>query len=271
MREGDRLRRRYCRNPSTRKQAVSELADVLQRLLRDGRRTLAGFDFPNAYPKGFAKKAGFHGPAWRAVWDGLAALAEDGPDNANNRFAVGEELNRRLSGSDYPFWGHPHQHSYAHLPPKPAATPEQAGLPARRLCEAYLPQTKTCWQLAYNGSVGGQALLGIPAQRALRHHPALAADTRVWPFETGLAARQDGRIILAEVYPSILPVSPKPGEVKDALQVCTTARAFARRDRDGLLAKDLAGPDDLSLAERRLVEREEGWILGAGTFRGARQ
>ena len=28
----------------------------------------------------------------------------------------------------------------------------------------------------------------------------------------------------------------------------------------------LAGPDELSRAERRLIEREEGWILGAGTF-----
>lgn len=39
-----------------------------------------------------------------------------------------------------------------------------------------------------NGSVGSQALLGIPHLPALRNDEVLAPVSRVWPFETGLAA-----------------------------------------------------------------------------------
>ena len=46
-------------------------------------------------------------PPWRAVWDEIAGLIEDGEDNRNNRFAVAAELNRRVSGGRFPFWGCP--------------------------------------------------------------------------------------------------------------------------------------------------------------------
>ncbi|MDP6344795.1 MAG: cobalamin biosynthesis protein CbiG [Alphaproteobacteria bacterium] len=267
-RTGDRLRRRRLENPSTRRQAYEEIAKILVRGIGRGRRILAGFDFPNAYPAGFAAAAGFSGRPWRAVWDGLAGLIRDGADNGNNRFAVAAELNRRISGGPFPFWGCPAGRQNRHLSArKGAATVIE--LAERRQCEAWLPRTQPCWKLYTTGSVGGQALVGIPVLRRLRDHSALAGRIRVWPFETGLQPQRrsdGGGVVLAEVYPSILAVTVAPGQIKDAVQVATVARHLARRDTAGALSADLAGPDELSRAERRLIEREEGWILGAGTF-----
>jgi len=64
-----------------------------------------------------------------------------------------------------------------------------------------------------------------------------------------------GRVIHAEIYPSLIKASPRPGEARDSAQVRTLAEHFALRDRSGDLAADFAAPD----AE---VWREEGWILG---------
>jgi len=54
--------------------------------------------------------------------------------------------------------------------------------------------------------------------------------------------------------------------VKDAVQVETTARVLAAWDGDGTLPRHFAGPATLTAVERRIIEREEGWILGAGTM-----
>lgn len=269
LRAGGRLDRVALENPSTRQAALAALSGLLVEQVGQGRRVLAGFDFPNAYPQGFAAAAGFPGRPWRAVWDGLAGLIEDGPDNANNRFAVAAGLNRRICGGPGPFWGCPPRQAGPTLTPKKPPTTGRV-LPDRRLCEAFVPSTQPCWKLYTIGSVGGQALVGIPVKRALRDHPDLASATRVWPFETGLAAPWETApgVVLAEVYPSIVPVRPAMGEVKDALQVEAIARLFADRDAQGLLADDLTGPDSLTAAERYLIESEEGWILGAGTCAG---
>jgi len=268
QRRAGRLKVVALENPPFRAEALARLRARLVALVDDGSRVLAGFDFPNDYPHGFAARAGFAGagdvPPWRAVWDGLAALIEDAADNANNRFEVAAALNQRISGGELPFWGHPHQHRYPGLPPRPAGPPEQVGLPTRRVCERFVPRAKTCWQLAYSGGVGSQSLLGIPVQRALRDDPALAAAARVWPFETGLTVpARSAMVVLAEVYPSLFGVGPRAD--RDRWQVENTARMLARRDGRGLLARDLAGPAALSARERTLVEREESWILGAGT------
>jgi precorrin-8X/cobalt-precorrin-8 methylmutase len=262
-RAGGGLRVAALANPATRAQARAEIADLLA---RTSGRVLAGFDFPNAYPQGFARAVGFAGRPWRAVWDGLAHLIEDDAGNRNNRFEVAKALNRRVSGGPFPFWG-----CHAAFAGPELSTRRPAGygnglLAERRLCEAYVPRTQPCWKLAYTGSVGSQALTGIPVKRALRRHPALAEASRVWPFETGLGVPANGRIVLAEVYPSLAPLALGQGEVKDERQVSAAARFFAARDEAGLLALDLAGPAALSTAERRLVQREEGWLLGAGTL-----
>lgn len=266
-RDRGELRQQALANPPTREAAGAELLALLQGLIADGRRVLVGFDFPNAYPAGFAAVAGFPGPPWRGIWDGLAGLLEDGPDNANNRFQLAAELNRRIAGGGFPFWGHPHQHAgrYPGLAPlKPAGYGLAGRLAERRLCERHVPRTKPCWQLAGNGSVGGQALTGIPAKRRLWR--ALAPAAAVWPFETGLAPAREPAVVLAEVYPSLADFAAERHPVKDARQVLAAARLLAARDASGQLAEDLTGPAELTAAERRLVEREEGWILGAGTF-----
>lgn len=259
------LRQRALVNPSTRFQAARQIEALLASWSARGLRILAGFDFPNAYPAGFAQAAGFAGAPWRAVWDGLAGLIEDGEDNANNRFGAAGRLNARISGGHYPFWGHHPAHRYDNLGPRKPRL-NDAALSERRLCERFVRSAKPCWQLYGNGSVGGQALLGIPVQRGLRDAPLLAGRIRVWPFETGLRAPEPapGDIVLTEVYPSMFGIGPREG--RDRWQVRNTARWLARRDDAGLLAADFAGPEALTASERRLIEAEEGWILGAGTF-----
>jgi precorrin-8X/cobalt-precorrin-8 methylmutase len=267
-RTGSGIRRRLLANPATRWQARDEIAEILKSLAAKQRRVLAGFDFPNGYPAGFAKSAGFTGPPWRAVWDGLDTLIRDGDDNGNNRFEVAADLNRRISGGPFPFWGCPPRRQSATLSMyKTRAYDDKT--PERRLCEAQLPRSQPCWKLYTTGSVGSQALMGIPVLKALRDDPALAPVTLVWPFETGFGPPDPTlpwHVVLAEVYPSILPIKPKAGEIKDAVQVETIARHLAKRDTQGELADDLSGPDSMRYFDRQLIEQEEGWILGAGTF-----
>jgi hypothetical protein len=86
---------------------------------------------------------------------------------------------------------------------------------------------------------------------------------RVWPFETGFDARadNDARVVLAEVYPSFFEVSVPKGAVRDAVQVESVAREFARLDASGAFALLLAGPR-LSARDRQRVVTEECWMLG---------
>ena len=98
---------------------------------------------------------------------------------------------------------------------------------------------------------------------ALRNDPALAPASRIWPFETGLCPlpnRHDRNwlILHAEIYPSLLRAQPTPGEVKDAAQVRRLAAHFAALDEAGQLADLFAGSTSLTVAERRIVEGEEG-------------
>lgn len=247
-------------NPATRAEAEAQLADLLGDLAARGLTVLAGFDFNFGFPQGFAGRIG--AKDWRGCWRRLAAEMKDGDDNANNRFAVAAGLNQRISGGAAPFWGCPAAQAGETLS---ATKAECAGLPEKRLAESRAASAKAVWQLAYAGAVGGQTLTGIPRLERLRRYPGLAEVTRVWPFETGLrplSKSSDWRIVLAEIYPSLLPVSPAPGEVKDRAQVVALARHFAVLDHDGRLGPLFAGDSKLSAAERAVVETEEGWILG---------
>jgi len=122
------------------------------------------------------------------------------------------------------------------------------------------------WKLFGNGSVGSQALLGIPHLTALRNDAVLAPVSRVWPFDTGLRElssrpKRDYLIVHAEIYPSLLPIKPTAGEVKDALQVRTMAAHVAALDDAGELSRLFAGPTCITPEDRERVEREEGWTL----------
>lgn len=253
-------------NPPTRHAAMELLADWLSDLVARGRRVLVGCDFAFGYPQGFAARLTPHRPDWQGVWTALAARIEDGPDNANDRFAAAAAINAEISGADFPFWGCPPDSRHSPLSPRrPQGFDQDGGLAELRLCERRARGPQPVWKLWSKGNVGSQTLLGIPRLHALRRHPWIAAQTRVWPFETGLrppAPDGEWQVVLAEVYPSLVNVAVPEGTVKDARQVSALARWFAQLDQGERLAELFAGDPALTPEERTTVEREEGWILG---------
>ena len=238
------------------------LCDWLAAALACRQRVLLGFDFPFGYPAGFAARLDLSGPPWRAVWDELGRLIEDSEENRNNRFSIAAELNQRVSGSCFPFWGCPAGFDTPFLRPKHHRRHDQAGLAERRVVDLHIPTAQPCWKLLGTGSVGSQALTGIPVVRALRDDPRWQNDARIWPFETGLHPPSCGVVVFAEVYPSLWAVSVADGQTKDEAQVCAVARFFAERDQAGELAALFAGDPLLTPQERLRVETEEAWTLG---------
>lgn len=264
VRDGSRLRQRALANPPTRAQATAELGDWLAALLADGRRVLAGFDFPFGFPAGTARRLHLGEPGWRQIWQLLADRIEDGPDNRNNRFDVAEFLNRRLTGEPFPFWGNVRDEERLHLCRRRWRAHRPEDLRERRLAELRVRRTQPVWKLAGAGSVGSQALTGLPRVLALRTDPRFAMEAAVWPFETGLAHDPDPRVIFAEIWPSIVSPAILPGLPRDAGQVVAAAHHFAdldARDGDGLPAL-FAGDPGLSGGDRAAVTGEEAWILG---------
>jgi hypothetical protein len=232
-------------NPPTRGEAEKRLALILDDLKKRGERALVGFDFPLGFPRGFASALKLPGePAWRAVWDQLDKMVKDKADNTNNRFGVGSEINRRLTGGPFPFWGCPPKDALTTLQPKRSRGHGPDDLPEFRHADLAAKGAASIWKLYYNGSVGGQALLGIPAVRRLKL--ARGEAVRIWPFETGFRPLNEGDLegveaVVAEVYPSLLKAEVAPGEVKDLVQVRTTAEHFARLDEANKLGA-LFGP-----------------------------
>ena len=253
-------------NPRTRQHAFEEIQEQLVDLVGRGRRALIGFDFPYGFPQGTGERLGFSGaPAWRVMWDELSLLIEDGADNRNNRFAVAADVNGGMTTGPAPFWGCPPNQSGPFLhATKPKPWPDE--IPQFRWADRAVTGLKSMWQLYGAGSVGSQALLGIPRLAALRDDPALRAVSHVWPFESGGVAPPvppSGTPFLlhAEIYPSLVPPSPFEA-VKDAAQVRALAEHFARQDDEG----DLGALFELSALSPELQQAaigEEGWILGA--------
>ncbi|MEO1251580.1 MAG: hypothetical protein AAFW81_04445 [Pseudomonadota bacterium] len=246
-------------NPPTRAHAMALLAQRIDRHLGKGQRVFAGFDFPFGYPAGAAKTlTGRSG--WRALWTMLAREVEDGEDNASNRFALAARWNEERLRAPH-FWGRPHARE---IPGLPATKPTGAAFRSReyRIVERWRPPAKSVWQLAYNGAVGSQAMLGMARLEALRK--SYRSCCAIWPYETRWASRLDRPLTIAEVYPSMMTPKLKPGEVKDAAQVRTVASAYARLDSDGAFGDMLARPAGLSAKDNRAVLAEEGWIVGAG-------
>ena len=225
-----------------------------------GRRILMGFDFAFGYPRGFAARLTGEDRAL-AVWEWLAREAVDEPDNANNRFEVAARVNALFDGTG-PFWGRPNGWD---VPGLPARGSERSGTdhpPERRLVEETEQSAQPVWKLYTTGSVGSQVLLGLLALQRLRSDPDLGPEIGVWPLETGLECPSQP-IVLAEIYPSMIPPDPSE-EIKDAGQVKAVVKAYSRLDGQGGLAPLFLGPWSLDAAERRIIAREEAWILGAG-------
>ena len=250
-------------NPATREDATEDLAQVLSALAGDGARILVGFDFPFGYPAGTAAQLGMPGLPWRHMWQEIANLLDDAPDNANNRIDVAEGLNRCLSGEAFPFWGNVREERREYLLRRGRRPHGEGDLAEWRLCDNRARTTSSVWQLAGAGSVGGQVLTGIPRVLQLRTDPRLATISHIWPFETGLAYDPRPQIVLAEVYPSLVEPAPEPDTVKDARQVRTIAAHFATLDAAGELGALFGGDPALTPAQRTIVETEEAWIPGA--------
>ena len=218
-----------------------------------GQRVLLGFDFAFAWPTGFARRlTGQKDP--RAVWGWLAEHLTDGPDNANNRFALAAAINRRFPTGPGPFWSRPAAMDLPDLPPRRHGIDHAGhGLAEHRAAETQAG-AKSVWMLTNPGAVGSQSLMG-QAFLARLDRPG----TAVWPFDSpeSLAAAP---LVLAEVYPSLLgPLVAqrrREGEVKDRVQVRLLAQALAGLNQQGQLAELFADVPPLA--------QEEGWILGAG-------
>ena len=255
-------------NPSTRAEAAPRLNAILDDLKQRGERVLLGFDFPLGFPRGFSAALSLPGDEpWRAVWDQLNKMVKDKHDHLNNRFGVGSEINRRMTGGPFPFWGCPPKDTLTTLQPKRSRQHGEGDLPEFRHADLAAKGAASIWKLYYNGSVGGQAILGIPFVR--RQKLNRGDGLRAWPFETGFKALTEAdldgvEVVVAEVYPSLLKPAVAPGEIKDLAQVRTTAEHFARLDEAGKLGAVFAAPKGTDAQVIIDAEREEGWILGAG-------
>jgi precorrin-8X/cobalt-precorrin-8 methylmutase len=240
---------------------MKRISAILEGELAARRRVLAGFDFPFGYPEGTAERLTGK-PGWEAIWDKLADLLVEDPKNANNRFDVAGELNACIPEGPGPFWANGLKRDIPNLPRKCPAGYGYS-LPARkRAAERHVRSAQEVWKLSGAGSVGGQALTGIAALEKLRRMQSLSGKVSVWPFDTKLTV-PEAPIVMAEIYPSLIP--PHPGEpVKDAGQVRAIAECYSTLDSIGKLAPLFSGPDTLNDEERRAIETEEAWILGAG-------
>ena len=245
-------------NHRTRRASLTALVDLLR---RPG-RTLLGFDFPLGYPAGFAAAARLDGPTpWQATWHYLADHILDDDRNRNDRWSVAADLNQRLG--ERRFWGVPPRHASEHLTIRKPRIIDEYRVVESRLRESGLHPFST-WQLLGAGSVGSQTLTGVPVVHSLRHHPAFAERTRIWPFETGLIAdpttHHRDAIVIAEVWPSAIPHDRTLHIVKDACQVMTLARHYALLDAAGALAAHFQPKLDAATAMN--VVSEEAWVLG---------
>jgi hypothetical protein len=251
-------------NPPTRTQAEQTLEAILDDLKRKRERVLVGFDFPLGFPRGTAAALKLAGPPWRALMDFVAKEARDKPDNSNNRFQVAAKMNRLMTGEAFPFWGAPARDEQTMLSAKRVREHGTDDLPEFRLADEAIKGPSSIWKLYYQGSVGGQALTGLPVAKRLRDKRA----AQIWPFETGWRPLAGGDLgeseaVFAEIYPSMFATAPKAGEVKDQAQVRGACERFNALDEKGQLGA-LFGPSKED-ARRDTVEREEGWILGAPT------
>ena len=240
-------------NLGTRREAVDWVEALLGERTAAGRRLLCGFDFAFGYPEGTARMlTGEYG--WAPVWARIAQVIEDGPNNCNNRFEAAVELNEVFEGEG-PFYGRHHAwHIEGLLTTRPRNGWGENLPPERRYAEEIVRKAQPVWKLYGNGSVGSQALTGIPALQRIRQRTG----SQIWPFET-LGEGQSH--VLAEIYPSL--INPLPAlpdwvpEVNDAKQVYAMALTLRKLDQADELQQHLHAPHQMP--DR--VRREEGAIL----------
>ncbi len=268
MKRDVRFRLSYeAHNPATRAEGVALLRTLLADLKKRGDRVLLGLDFALGFPRGTAAKLALKGEPWHGMWDFLGKNVVDKADNSNNRFQVAAKMNRLMTDDAWPFWGCPKSAAQKWLS---TLKPDSFGdFPELRLSEEALRKSKkaapkSLWQMHGAGVVGGQAMLGIAAVKALL---ADNGPARLWPFETGFGVIDEDTldgvsVLAAEVHSAIYEGTAQAGEVKDATAVRLTAEALADLDDKGQLGALFAAPKALKDAQVVAAEKEEGWMLG---------
>lgn len=251
------------RNPATRREAEALLRSVIDDRVA---RTLIAVDAPLGYPAGAFDGADDSSVPWRSAWQAVSALLVDDETNANNRFEVAAELNRRLAVGAGPFWGRPGAHEVPGLAmtkPRPF-TPE---VDEFRQCERWLRgiglRPASCWQLMGVGSVGSQTLTLLPILDRLLGD---LGDDRcsVWPFSNGwgVPTVAPGGVVIAETWPTAFEVEYRVHWIRDAAQVHDVALALCAADAEGSLAAWFAPPRGLNgPGPSDAVEQSEGWAL----------
>ncbi|MEB8387955.1 molybdopterin-binding protein [Rhodobacteraceae bacterium KMM 6894] len=234
----------YCRS---RQDAEREITRIIEAQRTAGHRLLCCFDFPFAYPQGFAQRVtGTEDPM--ALWDWLEARITDTEEGQNNRFEVAEQINGLWDGPG-PFWGKTHHDKWPDIPYRKAGITYQP-VAEKRLCEIRARAASSCFQLNFPPTVGGQALMGLPVLARLRRATGAAA----WPFEPW----QDAAVVLAEIWPGLIETAVKaatgPDDIRDAVQVRALAQTLASLPNETLA--------DM-MQDHPAIARTEGWILGA--------
>ena len=252
-------------NPPTRAKAEELIAGILDDRAKRRERTFVGLDFPLGFPAGLAAGLNLPGETpWRAVWDQLAKMVKDKADNTNNRFGVGSEINRRLTGGPFPFWGCTPKDALTTLQPKRTRAHGPGDLAEFRHIDQMQKPPGSIWKLYYNGSIGGPAILGIPLARRLKL--ARGEKMKVWPFESGFKALTENDLegvdaLVAEVTLAGSAGTSVPGEAKEVAQLRAFTEALSRLDDAGKLSGQFAPPAGTSEETVQVATIEEGWAL----------
>lgn len=226
----------YLRN---RQVAEDWLTKLFEAERAAGRRVLAGFDFPFGYPQGFAGALTGEASPF-ALWEWFEARITDSP-NANNRFDLAGEINRRFGGQG-PFWANGLRARDIEGLPR-TKTNYANPFPERRAAEHRAKGAFTCWQMAGAGAVGSQVFMGLPVLARLRRR----FGAKVWPFEP-----LSGDVAFVEIWPSLTLGAGPDDQIKDAWQVEEVARTVSSLSPEKL---------QVMLA---VEAPEEGWIFGLG-------
>lgn len=258
-------------NPKTRLEARRFILDMAQKLIARGDRVLIGFDFALGYPAGTADTMGLDTkaqPPWQAMHQHLSDKVKEKEDNSNARFALAAGMNYAMTKGPHPFWGTPKKNAVSTLSMKKSDFGAPGSLAEHREAELWIKANfkanpKSVWQLMGAGSVGSQALLGIPTATFIRN----AIDgAQVWPFETGFKTLSEDDLaettcVLAEIYPSTVEAVQQDGEVLDQAQVRCLSEHLESLDSAGKLASAFGPPDSLDTGKSPRIVAEEGWIL----------
>lgn len=244
----------------TRHACFAACITAIDAALARGEVFFLGFDFSFGYPMGFVPAVTGQADA-KSIWHYFKRHVQDGQDNSNNRFAVADQINARLSGVG-PFWGCPANQQFDHLPHKGSARRDH-GFGEYRATETASKTAQSSWKLFTTGSVGSQAVLGMTYLAKLMDRYGAAA--HFWPFDGNIPSRGP-TLVVAEIYPSLFS-QPSDADlrrlydteifqIKDACQVWRTADHLRQMTSD----KWQGLHSGYNITNPQI--QAEGWIVG---------